>query len=95
MTPGNLLLNRNRAEILAGSHLIAGVHYRVHSRMQHVHGAFDDCDARSLDAGIHRKHCAGDGDAAIGSLDVEVAGAALRRPNDHGAIVICCSRAPR
>jgi hypothetical protein len=24
-----------------------------------------------------------------------VAGAALRRPNDHGAIVICCSRAPR
>ncbi len=54
--PCDLPIDRLRADIVVGRHLIARVHHRIDTGMRHMHGAFQHGDTRTLDAGVDREN---------------------------------------
>ena len=80
--PPDLLAQGNRLHGRARRPLIAGREHLLLPRARHAHRAFEDGDARALEAVVHREDGAGDADRAVARGHAQVPGAALRGLDD-------------
>ncbi len=83
----NCSRERFGVQIVAGGNLIAGLEHRMHAGVRDLYRALQHGHARALDSGIDREHRSGHGDAAIGSLHIQMTGGALRRLHDDVAAI--------
>ncbi len=87
--PGDLLFKRLRRQVVAGGHLIAGMKHGVDARVRNLDRSLKHGDPRALDSRIDREHCSCDGNAAVGSLYIQVAGGAFGGLDDDVPAIEC------
>ena len=88
-TPGDFIFDRNRRDRRVRGCLFSAAQDTFTARMIQVHFAFDHRDARALGAVVNGKHCAGNRNERITSVDEQMPLALFRGfDNDRAAVQV-------